>query len=161
MHVPFFPLYKNKPKCPFYECCHVMLVILLVASICAVLTGWWSNSVLARATACVSLRIDQKKKRKKKNPLKRVANHNGFLRIEEEPERCSSSSVWPVSPCSVNRATRRHHRLDWEVLIGFRRVLMLSIFIYSQCLCIYLHLDSSQNKCTRKVTTVIYRRGRP
>lgn len=41
-----------------------MLVILLVASICAVLTGWWSDSVLARATACVSLRIDREKKTK-------------------------------------------------------------------------------------------------
>lgn len=28
----------------------------------AVLTGGWSNSILARATACVSLRIDQGKK---------------------------------------------------------------------------------------------------
>lgn len=68
MHVRFFPLYKNKPKCPFYECCHVMLVILLVASICAVLTGWWSNSILARATACVSLRIDQEKKNNSRVP---------------------------------------------------------------------------------------------
>lgn len=33
MHVRFFPLYKNKSKCPFYDCCRVMLVILLGASI--------------------------------------------------------------------------------------------------------------------------------
>lgn len=42
-----------------------------------------------------------------------------------------------------------------EVLIDFRRVPMLSIFMYSQCLCIYLHLNSQQR------LQVIYSRGRP
>lgn len=35
---------------------------------------------------------------------------------------------------------------------------MLSIFMYSQCLCIYLHLNHSQNKCTTKVTSYLQQR---
>lgn len=142
MHVRFFLLYKNKSKCPFLKCCHVMLVILSRASIYAVSTGWCSNSILAPASACalLSFKINQENNSQIHLIFRNNLKHFVVLRSG------------PYHPAVL------HHHRDWEVRIHFRRVLMLSIFMYSQCLCTYLHLNSSQNKSTTKVTSYLQQR---
>lgn len=63
-----------------------MLVILSRASICAVLTGWCSNSILAPASACALLSF-------KMNLEKKILD---TAYIEKQSQTFCSSSVWPV-----------------------------------------------------------------
>lgn len=154
MHVRLFPLYKNKSKCPIFKCCHVMLVILPLTSICAVLSGWCRTvfsplQVHVRVLRCPSKLLRSKLLRKK------IARYSVYR--ETLPNTLFVLGLARIILACLHCSTAP---LGWEVLLHLglisRCPSLCTVNVYaSTSIWIPLKINAQQK------LQVIYSRGRP
>lgn len=132
----------------FLKCCHIMLVILSRASICAVLTGWCSNSILAPASACALLSF--------KTNLEKKFLDTAYIECINNPQHSvllqvfSSDHPAVFTPQHTTAGTERF----WFTLGEFSCCPSLcTVNVYAST-----SILNSQNKSTTKVTRYLQQR---